>query len=463
MRNYYKYFLIISLFSISCKKFVTVDPPVTSPPSSTIYETDATAIAVLNGIYSQLVTSNIAGGSKSITALTALNSDELKNYSVDPLLEQSYSNALRNSSTFDFWGNLYKFIYATNSVIEGLNKSTGVSETVRQQLLGEVKFLRAYLYFYLVNLFGDVPLLLTTDYKANAKAGKTSTSEVYGQIIIDLKEAQGSLNENYIALDGILTTTERVRPNKFSATALLSRAYLYNGEWANAEAEATKVIGSSKYSLVTNLNNVFKKNSSEAIWQLQPVIQQYNTADAIAFILTTAPGANYNFALSDTLVSGFEANDARKTNWVRSLTSAGKTYHYPYKYQVTTAQPASEYVMMLRLAEVYLIRAEARTRQEKISEAQADLNTIRTRALLPTTTAATQTLLITAIEAERQHELFTEMGHRWFDLKRLDRINQVMSTFTPLKGGTWSPDWRFYPIPQNEILLNTNLIQNDGY
>jgi hypothetical protein len=119
--------------------------------------------------------------------------------------------------------------------------------------------------------------------------------------------------------------------------------------------------------------------------------------------------------------------------------------------------------MILRLSEQYLIRAEARTRLNKISEAKADLNTIRTRAGLANTTANDENSLLTSILNERQVELFTEWGHRWLDLKRTNKVDVVMSVITPQKGGTWSSNWAWYPLPLYDIQQNSKLVQNSGY
>ena len=118
---------------------------------------------------------------------------------------------------------------------------------------------------------------------------------------------------------------------------------------------------------------------------------------------------------------------------------------------------------MFRLAEQYLIRAEARAQQNNISGAQADLNAIRTRAGLANVTATTQTGLVTAIYHERQIELFTEFGHRWFDLKRTGQLDAVMGIAAPQKGGTWASYKALIPIPASEISINPHLTQNPGY
>ena len=121
--------------------------------------------------------------------------------------------------------------------------------------------------------------------------------------------------------------------------------------------------------------------------------------------------------------------------------------------------------MVLRLGEQYLIRSEARAVQNKIDDAQSDLNVIRQRAGLESTIASDKNSLLNAILAERKAELFTEMGHRWLDLKRTNKIDEVMSVETPQKaGGTeWKSYQQFYPIPTRELERAPNLIQNPGY
>src|SRR5258706_7115947 len=133
-------------------------------------------------------------------------------------------------------------------------------------MTGEAKFLRAFCYFYLVNLFGDVPLLTTTDFASNSIAPRTPVNQVYDQIIADLKQAVNILPFDYSNTNG-----ERIRATKWAASALLARVYLYTGKYADAETQATLVINNPAYNLVTisPSNNGFQKNNSEAILQLQ--------------------------------------------------------------------------------------------------------------------------------------------------------------------------------------------------
>ena len=166
-------------------------------------------------------------------------------------------------------------IYKSNAIIEGLSSSSGVSENLKNQLMGEAKFVRAFCHFYLVNLWGDVPLILTTDYKTNNSILRTEKGQVYQQIIADLKDAQGLLANDYSFSDN-----QRIRANSAVATALLARVYLYKEDWANAEAEATAVINNTaQYNLEPNLANVFRTTSKEAILQMWSQIypQEFST------------------------------------------------------------------------------------------------------------------------------------------------------------------------------------------
>jgi hypothetical protein len=119
--------------------------------------------------------------------------------------------------------------------------------------------------------------------------------------------------------------------------------------------------------------------------------------------------------------------------------------------------------MALRLAEQYLIRAEARTWLGNLDEAKQDLNKVRARVGLPPTPATTQQEILDAVMHERQLELFTEWGHRWFDLKRTGRMDSVMTRVTAEKGTVWKPHYKLFPIAQEEINRNPNIVQNPGY
>ncbi|WP_426582653.1 RagB/SusD family nutrient uptake outer membrane protein [Mucilaginibacter sp. R-33] len=468
-------YLLIFIFSItSCKKLVEVDPPDTNITELNVYSNKASATAVLTGLYIKMSSSGLqSNGVTSMPLLTGLSGDELVLYSGthNETYSAFYTNSL-TSSNFGYpnpWSNLYSLIFTCNSAIEGLSRSSELTPSIKNQLLGEAKFLRAFYYFYLVNLFGDVPLALSTDYTVNSTLSRSPKDIVYQQIIIDLKEAQAILNDNYVDNSLVNATSERVRPNKWAAIALLARAYLYHGEYANAENTAAEVIGHTALYGLTGLNDVFQMNSREAIWQLQPVNNGFNTEDARLFIIpSTGLSDEWPVYLSNQLLNSFESGDQRKVSWISRFTDNSVTpavdYYYSYKYKVSEfGQPVTEYAMVLRLSEQYLIRAEARAQQNKLSEAATDLDAIRQRAGVNKTTATAQTALLEAIMHERQVELFSEWGHRWLDLKRLNKVNEVMSNVTPLKGGIWNTNRQLYPIPAGEILKDPNLTQNPSY
>lgn len=485
----------LTIIQTSCKKMVEVSAPINNISEENVYSTNSTAIAVLSGLYNtmNLPTTEPFQGNKSISLLSGLSSDELTLYSgiTDDVYIGYYENTL--SATIapivgsEFWSPLYNYVFRCNAAIEGLNASSTLTSIVKQQLLGEAKFMRAFYYFYLVNLFGDVPLALTTDPQINTLLARSPKAQVYLQIINDLKEAKELLSADYLNQTLLGTTTERVRPSKWAAAALLARVYLFTGDFVNAEAEATMVVNNSSLYSLPPLNNAFLKNSQEAIWQIQPTGLNFNTEDARTYIIpATGPSVGTNVSnpvyLSNNLLNIFEPGDQRTMygNWIDTTiyqvnSTDYDTVAYPYKYKINEPNPditqisgttfMTEYFMVLRLAEQYLIRAEARTQQSNIGGAQSDLNAIRIRAGLSNTAAGDKTSLLTAILHERQVELFTEWGHRWLDLKRTGQLDAIMSIVTPLKtnGAPWQSFQQLYPLPLTDLNTAPNIVQNPGY
>lgn len=479
--------LLLVIQMTACKKLVNVDPPTTSTTGVSVYNSDATATAVMTGMYTVFAAAgpNSVGQLSSITMTGALSSDELTLYSGVTALQQIayFHNALTGTSSVSFgteyWSTLYKYIFQCNDAIQGLNASSSLTPSVKQQLLGEAKFMRATLFFYLVNLYGDVPLVITTDYKANSSLDRSTKAQVYQQIIADLKEAQGLLNSSYLDASLLKTYPERVRPTTWAATALLARVYLYYGnltndgsQFTNAEVQASTLINNTGLFKLSSLANTFIKFSlgnNEAIWQLQPVNSTWNTEDAKSFVVpATGPMtvSNIGILASNYLLNSFEPGDNRKTNWIGSTTVSGTTYYFPAKYKINMPnQPVNEYLTVFRLGEQYLIRAEARAQLGE-SNTVNDLNAIRNRAGLPNYSGMTdKASLLAAILHERQVELFAEFGHRWLDLKRTGTADAVMGTggVCAAKGGTWSSNWALYPLPLTDLQLDANLKQNAGY
>lgn len=478
--------LVMGVFG-SCKKFVEIPPPTSQLVTASVFNNNAAASSALTVIYAKMFSNE---ESVSMEESTGWLGDELTGYATNGLDFEEYTNAMVASTTFGPWNHAYNYIYQANAIIQGLQTYSGVSPAVKKQLTGEAYFIRAFWHLYLTNYYGGIPVATTTDYTVTSVLSRTPRIQVLQQVISDLQKAQSLLNSNYVDVSDTITTAERTQPNQAAATALLARAYLYLGNYSSdasgnnyikADSAATAVIGNSNYGLCKNLsgsNSVFLKNSSEAIWQIAtPLPANFNTWDGYSFILLAAPstsGASVGgTSISNQLLSAFEPNDQRRTNWIDSINAAGKTYYYPFKYK-TRAYDGAEYTMVLRLAEQYLIRAEAEANGagSGISAAIADLNVIRSRAGLPAYSGATdKASVLTTILHERQVELFAEWGHRWFDLNRAVttastvNVNTVMGVVTPEKGGVWSSDGHqeFFPIPATEMGLDHNLTQNAGY
>jgi hypothetical protein len=446
-----------SLFFIaSCKKFVSIPPPDSQLESIVIFDNDQTAVSAVTGLYSMIGLSNTTFINGGITLYSGAAADEIystaPNTDIDPFFTNSISPSHANLFS-KLWRPAYNnnCIYSANSTIAGLNQSSKLSDSLKQQLIAECKVIRSLAYFYLVNLFGDVPLVTTPDFSTNALLGRTATPLIYEQLATDLSSAFTVLHTNY-------PTANRARVNKWTVAALLARIYLYQKDWAHAEYYSNLVIISGTYSLNSSLNAVFTSTSSnETIWQL---IRDSNpTSDGATFIpasTTTKP----TYTITTNLLNAFMAGDLRKNAWLAKNTISSIDYYYPNKYKSRLATQAIEYQILFRLAEQYLIRAEARAQQNNLAGAASDLNMIRNRAGLGNTSANTQSTLIDAILAERRLEFCFEMGHRWLDLKRTGKADAVLQ---PIKGSNWQSTDVFFPIPQSEIDKNPNLTQNPGY
>jgi len=458
---------LVLLFS-SCKKFVDADTPDNQLTAATVFTTDQTALGAMTGLYSSMTTNTLLLAAYS--SMPALSADELQNYSTDAQTIQLYSNSISlSSNTTDYlWTRAYPLIYMANAAIQGVQQSTSLTPAVANQVLGEAEFMRAFFYFNLVNEYGGVPLVTTTNYVTNESIARSTVQEVYTQIISDL---QGT------------------------ATALLARAYLYTGNWAGADSAATVVINNTGQYSLDSLNSAFLANSTEAIFQIQPAgIGGLNTPEGYWYILSADP-ATFSTAttgkiatISQSLLNAFEPGDNRAVDWVGTFTDSTTTpatnYCFPFKYKLGNYGSASvtEYSMVLRLAEQYLIRAEAEIEQGQTAAGIADLNVLRSRArgaatlaipnpLPPLSGGLSKTDAMTALVQERRIELFSEFGHRWYDLKRLPGLtnpsgslaDEVMPAATAAKGGTWNDEWALYPVPLTEMEANLKLVQNPGY
>lgn len=455
MKNQYSFkyfFALVTIFGASvlfssCKKFLEMGPPPTQTVLEDVFKTDATANSAILGLYSGQPLPNLI---VPFTMYPGMSADDIKFSTPDATLDEFKNNAISitNGSNNNVWFYAYQQLKNVNYAIMGLNNSITLTPSVKERLSGEAKFHRAFIFFSLVNLYGDIPMPLTGDPIEAAMLPRTSISLVWAQIIADLKDAQTLLPESY-------TGTFRGRVNKWAATTLLARAYLYTKDYEKAEIEAGKVISSGVYSLAVPAN-AFINNSNEIIWQIA------NTTGVSTFGINylAATGSIPAYTMYDSLYRSFETDDLRKTFWTGTTTIGTTTYYFVNKYKVR-AGTGNEYNVALRFAEPYLIRAEARANNNQLSGAKSDIDVIRNRAgLAPLSSTLTQSQMLLAVEQERKVELFGEWGHRWFDLKRTNRANIVIGGQKP---ATWQTTDVLFPIPDQQRQANKNLTQNDGY
>jgi starch-binding outer membrane protein, SusD/RagB family len=445
--------LVLATCCSGCKKLVQVDTPDDLLDAAHAFSNDSLAQAAVTGIYIKIMSSTKYLLNGGVSVYAGLSADEITRTVSMPNEDQfGYNTLLSNNQLVgtNLWKTAYACIYQCNICIEQLQKSNGVTAALKKQLTGQVQFVRALCYYYLVNLYGEVPLALTTNADANAILPRSAETKVYEQITADLQSAA-------LFLTGDVANT---LPSRFAAQALLARVYLHRGYWGGAEAAATTVINSGKYQLPNDLNSVFKATSPEVIFQWAPVVQNFNSVEGNSFI-PASQTATPVYIIMPSLVASFETGDLRKENWLKEAKAGNQTIYYPYKYKVRVSPAPTEYNIVLRLGEVYLVRAEARMEQKRIADAVSDINVVRNRAgISPVSDTISYDQCAAAIEQERRTELFTEWGHRWIDLKRTKRADAVLSI---IKGSNWQSTDHLYPIPLSEIETDPYLKQNPGY
>ena len=440
---------------ISCKKLVTVSP--TANISTAIAYSDSTTTeANVNGIYYQLQQAGTLYTGSYYTTYPLLSDEAAVGSATNAFILEFASNMVSTSNTnvTSLWTNNYKVIYQANSVLENVANLSFLSTAKKNQFMGEARFLRAWCYFSLTSYFGKVPLATGSDYKVNDALSRVDTATIYQFVLSELHAADSLLPSGYAAFGNA-----RIRACREAAEALLARVYLCNGDWVNAESYATKVINSPLFTLQTVLSNIWTPNSPESIWELWASSSSYAYENFTAQSLLPLTASSVflpSVIPSSRLVGSFEAGDARKTNYL-SYQAPGN-YYYVYKYR--DLNTGTDQAKLLRLAEMYLVRAEARVRQNNLTDATADINKIRNRAGLSNTTASTQPDLLAAVMQERYVELCFE-GFRWLDLKRTGMVDAVMGAYRP---ASWKPTAKLLPIPGTELGANPNLLpQNAGY
>ena len=443
----------LSLCLTSCERMLEVEMPTNQISSDQIFENVQTANAALSGLYAGLYDNSPLTGDKTGMYLS-LYTDELNFYpatSNNGTLE-TYQNTLIDSNPFvnTYWTNAYQKVYMCNAILEGVEGSVFLPVAEKQRLKGEVLVIRSVLFHYLQQIYGDIPYPVTTNYMINQSIGKTPSTEVLLRIENDLKDAVSLLTDTY-------SNSERIFLNRKAGQLFLAKVLMSQKKWNESEVILKEIMQSSLYQFQNDITKVFEKSSSHILWQLKPK----NIGEAVreASFYYFANRAPTSVALSPSLVSIFDSADKRRINWITAVNVGANTWYRAYKYK-NTSNNTTEYSIVLRLEEVYLLLAEAMTHQDKITEALPLVNSIRQRSGIGVLTQPiTKENLINEILTENRKEFFTETGHRFMDLKRNDKLN-VLTATKP----SWKSFHKLWPIPQKEILLNTNLNpQNEGY
>jgi tetratricopeptide (TPR) repeat protein len=437
--------LLLVLVAESCNILDTEPVQYISDQASITDEKSAES--ALYGLYNKLQQGNYYGGAGFQGNIFLSGGDAVWTGTWDYLNHfVTHSAKSDNVSIYDSWLAIYGTVNQANHVITKVPEivDPGFTEAERNTFLGEALFIRALAYFDLGRTWGNVPVVLNPTSSVHDFDGvKQSTQkQVYQQVLTDLDKAETLLS----------TTINRNRVTKQTVQALKARVYLYNGDWDKAEQYATLLISSSDYALVdwpTFLKNVGTK---ESIFELN-----FTTADPSSHYSnwTNAAGRAQwapNKGLYELLTS--PVTGGSRKSLIQNASTSSKLDYY---IQLLWWRPAGDNpTYILRIAEQYLIRAEARVKKStpNLAGALADLNAVRKRSELADSNASTASDILLAIENERRAE-FAYEPHRWFDLVRTARVGTVL-------GVTDQNKWLF-PIPYNDVQADKDLVQNPGY
>lgn len=442
MKKYWLFIITVLLFN-SCNSFLEVDPK-TSILSDGVIKDESSAKAALNGTYVAL-RSYYSVDFQSIAYLSGDNVEwtgsqsqiqEFINHRVNP----------ENPTLAATWNGIYQSINRANNLIKALQELTGetISAEAKNSFLGQAYAIRALNYFDLVRVWGGVPIILQPTEKAGDNVGieRSSLEESYSQVLKDLEEAEKLLTNSI----------DRYGISKQTVWAIKARYYLYQKNWAEAKQYADNVIADGNYELLNPYFSFFKNNvvgTKESVFELyynanelnphrgqwQPQTnggtRQWAPNEALVSLLTTAStgGSRKDLVAKDN-----------QNRWY------GNLYY---------RSPGTDPSYVIRIAELYLIRAEANAQLGNLGDALQDLNKIRQRAELnPKSTSQEKSSVLLWIEEERRLEFALE-AHRWFDLVRTGRAKEVLKI---------TEDFRLLlPIPYSQILADPALKQNPGY
>jgi hypothetical protein len=424
-----------------CDSTLTTQPADNVPAEQVIIDASS-ARAALVGAYDALQSLDYYGlGIEMLGDLSADNADHVGTFQY---LGQVDRNQLQadNTAITDTWIAIYDAIARVNLILKKVPDVPGLTDSQRNQILGEARFLRALHYHNLVKLWGDVPMPLEPLNSPSEAAAMTRTPKaaVYTQILQDLTQAEQ-----------LMTTDKQARQASLGAVrALRSRVLLYKEDWQGA-LDASSTVDAMGYQLAQNFGDLFTAEGTdtpEDIFRVSFTSVEYNEMGYYYLF-----DGRWEVAPTEDLYSAYSASDLR-----RDLTVGEDDGDYEGTKFPTTI--GAEDLHVIRYAEVILNKAEALARLGRLGEAVTAYNAVRVRAgLLPHvlgTDVTSQTDVLNEIWNERRLELALE-GDRWPDLVRTGRAMSVLGL---------APDRAFqqlYPIPARELIVSTGLTQNPGY
>ena len=449
MKNYSKLLIFPALVFFSCHKFLDVKPKISISDDLTITDASSANTAV-RGIYNALESNDYYG--YTFQTLGFFSGDNIQYVGSQTVNQQLTNHAVISdlAALSTSWLAIYNTINRANNVlakVPAIASGAGFPDSVKGQLLGEAYFLRALAYFDLARTWGGVQLILKPTVSASdlQAVKRSSLADTYAQVLSDLKAAEPLLP----------LTTNRIRATRKTVWAVLARYYLYQKDWTNADTYATKLITDNNYTLLKPYNSFFANNAAntkESVFELY-----YNTTVTNQQASQWQPSTNGGVGwikptdavvalLNDVTIGG-----SRSTLVQKVVSSNGTVNWYGNLYYRTVG---TDPAFLIRIAELYLIRAEARAQNEDYTGANADLNAIRSRASLDPVDIQDKDALLLAIENENRVEFAFE-DHRWYDLVRTGRAGTVLGITDSRKF--------LLPIPYAQLAVDTNLEQNGSY
>ncbi|MFB9864153.1 RagB/SusD family nutrient uptake outer membrane protein [Rufibacter immobilis] len=456
----------MNVFSTGCDNILDVAPNNGIEMNEAITDANSAARAV-QGIYSAFQSSDYYG--LAYLFYQDLYADNLY-FDGTFTTHAEIGNRRINPSNLqiaDTWGSIYTAIGRANWVIQSVEALESLSPEEKAAFTGEAKFLRALAYFDLVKVFGGVPIItrVPTNPDEVQSEGRSTEAEVYALIEQDLREAETSLA-------GTENPQQPYAASGLAATALLARVYLQQGKWGQAADRANLVINNGPYSLANNFRDIFSTTGNTQDASTEEVIFElaFSRDDQNALASSSAaPGSlgqrfYVDFDFYDELVASADEGDTR----LESSVIFDPQYEVVKIRKYNDVINNGDNVPIIRLAEMYLIRAEANVRMAAAGAAPSravidDINAIRSRAGLSEAAPSTNEDALQEILTQRRYEFAFE-GMRFMDLKRYNLTCEVLD-FCPASGTDLDNTFRdLWPIPLQQIETNPNLApQNRGY